>query len=235
MEKRAIVIFMNDKYVLPFKVFIHSLYATNPEYKDYDLVVLHTELSIDNMWTIEGAGCNVKFIPVLTENYDIKHPENVVYAYLIPTFYKLDVFRLRGYDKVVMIDVDMLVYTKFTPDLFDFKGDILMCDDGIKGMFNSGLVVIGKKYLNDDVYREVLKMIEQNPRLPDQVIINDYFVRDIKRLPHRYNVTGPILSIIRREKVAIYHFAGVNKPWNIDGGNNFFNDWRAYAKSINAI
>jgi lipopolysaccharide biosynthesis glycosyltransferase len=110
-----------------------------------------------------------------------------------------------------------------------------MCDDGIKDMFNSGVVVFDKSVINDETYNGVLAMVEESPRLPDQVIINDYFKDKIRRLPHRYNVTGPILAHIKRDRIAVYHYAGSNKPWNSDVKNNFFQDWINYAKSLNLI
>lgn len=231
-SKYAICVYMNDKYLVPYKVFFYSLYMTNPEYRGHDVVILYDELSDTTKDEIKKLHDNVKFMEIVRENYSHINGDKVLYPYLVCTFHKLDVFRVEGYDKVLLIDVDMLVYKKFEPDLFSFDGEMMMCDDGIKGMYNSGLIVIDKKHINEDTYKGVLERIKGNPRLPDQVIINDHFRHVIKRLPHRFNVTAPILKIIKRESIVLFHYAGVKKPWSDQINNRFFFDWLLIARRL---
>lgn len=153
------------------------------------------------------------------------------------TFFKLKVFDLTEYDKLIFLDADMIILNNID-HLFDkphmscvAAGNVLHSEwvD-----LNSGMMVIQP---NHDEYLDLIRMIEpiykqkteEGIGVGDQDVIETYFAdwRDNQELhlPETYNVmlgyAGHLKNkgyIQSAEDIYVYHFTGKQKPWR----NNLF-------------
>lgn len=201
--------FVTSAYVVGYEVLVTSIKENCPWF-DCDFLVFYKDLSERDMCRCMNAYAGTKLIPV-----DVSRYENLDVSKCTPGFvkcaYKLDMFGIEGYDKVIMIDCDMVVVRdiknvlKFGPITAAWRK---------KGHFNLGLVVMSGGFLGKDVRDE---MIQTCPtvRQPDQDMFNIYFKGKISRLPDQYNVKyySEFVKAHGKKKVAIIHYQH-NNPWN---------------------
>jgi lipopolysaccharide biosynthesis glycosyltransferase len=151
-------------------------------------------------------------------------------------FYKLDVFSIYEYDRVIYLDLDILIkhnisdlwnpkeFNKHTVYAFNEKAILEL--GHITNYYNFGVIVVNKNsmILNEDMYRTMIMFT--NNRLPtkneaDKDILN--FVLNgypglitVGDLPQEYNF---FYSLIKTEEdvkhAKIIHFASFPKPWRI--------------------
>lgn len=150
------------------------------------------------------------------------------------TFDKFNVFLLEEYEKVVCLDVDLLILENLD-FLFDYETPAMVIDNpSFADRYNSGVMVITP---DKQTFNQLVRMKEQeslyNKVIGDQNILNDFYLKDsnINRIPDRYNVIRTITKevedvdgvekyrIIRNAIVdnpAVLHYVGNNKPFSID-------------------
>ena len=99
------VLLTADSYAIGAKVLAWSLKCVNSR---YPLVVLYTgdTLSVENINTLNGMGCRMKEIFRISPG---QGDSSMVQAYYADTWTKLQAFNLTEYDRVVLLDADMLV------------------------------------------------------------------------------------------------------------------------------
>lgn len=155
------------------------------------------------------------------------------------TFYKLKLFSLTEYDRVVFIDSDIIclgdISFLISKDLEIYE----MCaakDYGIKlndNIINSGVMVVNKSMLSKKTYKEMISLTkikfnkdtkDNNGNGSDQFIINEYFNTNKKNIFHldiRYNTLKRVFLHHKniwqsiKDDIRLLHFVG-NKPWNKD-------------------
>lgn len=155
------------------------------------------------------------------------------------TFDKFNVFLLNEYEKVVCLDLDLLILENLD-FLFDYETPAMVIDNpSFKDRFNSGVMVITP---NKETFNRLVEMKDkeslENRVIGDQNIFNDYYLGNgiIHRIPDRYNVLRTIKTEMvkyynvktkaeeERYKViknaivdnpAVLHYVGKNKPFNI--------------------
>lgn len=150
------------------------------------------------------------------------------------TFDKFNVFLLEGYEKIVCLDVDLLILENLD-FLFDYETPAMVIDNpSFKDRYNSGVMVITP---DKQTFYQLVRMKEQeslyNKVIGDQNVLNDYYLKDsnINRIPDRYNVIRTITKdvedvegtekykVVRNALVdnpAVLHYVGNNKPFSID-------------------
>lgn len=156
------------------------------------------------------------------------------------TFDKFNVFLLEEYEKVVCLDVDLLILSNLD-FLFDYETPAMVIDNPTyTDRYNSGVMVITPSKETFEIL-DALKEKEskKNCVLGDQNILNDYYLENytIHRIPDEYNV----IRTITKEKIpyldplsgeeqmryrvienaivddpAVIHYIGENKPFSID-------------------
>jgi len=219
--KKALVFAFNDKFFPGFKVTLKSFLKHNPDY-DGDIIILDFNLSNEiRMKCLE-------IYPTLTFkliNYDLyKMDQSKVESQFTDTVYKLDMFSLYKYDRIVFLDVDTLVI-KPIYELWELDFPIAAClDFKAKGgklfekRINSGVLAFGGECLKPEVYKELIKYTVNNfaANLPDQQPINDFFGSKMYILPNKYNYFKAMYAHKRfKEKfdeAKIIHFY-IKKPW----------------------
>ncbi|MCB0704759.1 MAG: hypothetical protein KDC34_05590 [Saprospiraceae bacterium] len=167
-------------------VLIHSFLKHNPWYKG-DIVVFTNDLEEAEVALFNRfPGCRIEPVdPELHKRTADLAAEYERFQNRMGQFYALNVFKLRGYDKVLFLDSDLLIRGSFK-DLFQQKGDLLVCGDayyykkklrdpitfhkvspkeaeGLETVwtdtFNSGMMLVDKSILTDTDYQDMLNMI----------------------------------------------------------------------------
>ena len=102
-----------------------------------------------------------------------------------PGYWSHEVFNIKGYDRVIFSDADVICLGKLT-DLPVV--DLGMVFENPRNQFFAGFLSVGKKYLNAETYNAVLKH-QKKPGTwgRDQAVYNEYFKKgEITELPGKY-------------------------------------------------
>lgn len=172
---------------------------------------------------------------------EIKYLRNIGLRFL-----KLELFKLTEYDTIIYYDSDILhlqgidSYQIINKDLFAAKDPayyrgykrhrntlekIKISETSIdtyNNYFNSGFLVIGKKFLNIECYEKLILTIDPvlfsniNDSLADEPILNKEFDKEIEIAAIEYNCPIHLLveAIITKPVISI-HYTGQYKPWQL--------------------
>lgn len=144
------------------------------------------------------------------------------------TFFKLRMFELNQFDKIVYLDSDMIV-AKNIDELFDFP-DMSAVPDALfyckqTTDINSGtLVFVPKTGFLDCIQSELIEQWNYGGYpFGDQEIISRYWrnhqIPDSHYLPLEYNAAVSRMHLyIPHIKPKIYHYVNHFKPWNMKYG-----------------
>jgi len=211
---------LSKDFLVGYKVFMKSFLYHNPWF-DLDFIILDIDLPQE----VKGI-CKEIYPKVIFRKPDYKAYEDVNFSAthqkLQSTYYFLDAFCQYDYDKVVSIDVDMVILDSLEPVFKDTGDGIAACPgyskrkDRIVKLMNAGLFVVGKKYLNEKTYMDLIEIIKQGFSMPEQKTMNIYFDGKFEWLPKRYNIEKRMMKTRRYRKIlsgmAGLHFVGL-KPW----------------------
>lgn len=218
--KIALVTLLNELFVIGFKAMLESLLKNNPWF-NLPIVILDEDLKKETKLELIKRYKKIKFISVRKQSYNEVN-FNATAKRLRDTYYKLDTFNIRGYDRLVFIDSDVVILRDIKKLFdcnapiaavkgYDFNRDILRRD------INSGVFVVNKMYLNAETYTNLLKIAKAGHKMPDQTTINIYFKNKITFLHKTFNVEKRMLtSRVYRDvflNASILHYVG-EKPWN---------------------
>ena len=224
-----ICVITNHSYYPGLCALAHSLRETQMK---YPLKVVVPESSAEELRdSIARIGLEMIVLP------DLKLPEEL--QKLNPnlrwnqTFFKLQIFKLMQYQKIVFLDLDMLIL-KNIDDLFECPhmsavaaGQCVYSDwTGL----NSGIMVIEP---NEEVYDDLINCLgdacknklETGRGFGDQDVVNYYYRNWWEHkelvLPEIYNCLtyciDEVYKVIGRKNVRVIHFAEDRKPWNFTG------------------
>jgi lipopolysaccharide biosynthesis glycosyltransferase len=143
---------------------------------------------------------------------DIDYKEYTDYGKAYPYYWSHEMFNLRGYDKVLFLDMDTLIMGSLK-NLFGINTDIAMAREKNRSCFNAGVILVGQKYLNDETYNNIKKMgLPRKYFGHDQAIYNRYFKDNITELDKKWNTM--ITETDDAVDVRILHY--ILKPNNVD-------------------
>lgn len=224
----ALCTLLDDNFYIGFVGFWKSFIKFNSWFLDggIEFVILDNGLSKKVKTDMATFYPAIKFIPVVKDNY--KHTNFSLTAdRLKNTYYTLDVFGLTQYDRIVFLDMDIVVLDDIKA-LFDCPAPIAGCQvysmglDALSNGINSGVFVINKPVISTDTYKQLLAMTTKGLSMPDQKIINSFFSGKIHYLDKTYNVEKRLLHtknlIHIRDHPKIIHFVAT-KPWEADKQN----------------
>ncbi len=227
MKKIIFCTMMDDNFFFGFSGFFKSLLNHNPNF-DYSFYIIDNGISEEIWKKMLEIYPNIQKISF--DKNDYRFSKNVTKPELISTFYKLEMFKIgldnSSIDRVIFIDMDMLIQGSIE-DLIEYnlnENSIGACKQWIQrkdktvNEINSGLIIIDTKKISQNDYKILLRMTFEKHFLPDQEIINNFFVKTnrCEFLPKIYNVEKRMLYSrnfrdIYKEAVCL-HFVGV-KPW----------------------
>lgn len=253
-ERRyAIVSTITDNFVGLGAVFLLSLHEVLAIRDEVDVILLQSPdvapLSAENRALLASTCPGLKFIDIDTSSFLTKenmtrydkqgNPRSLKRdKYELPSkkaaYVKLNVLRLTQYDKVVLIDSDMMVVNDFS-EIFSAPHDLAAVPSGKpdpsyegdysprgvrRGGFNTGFVLLNAALRGRRPFNAALDFLEmkRDRRLRDQSILNRIFERTEKLyLPHSYNyklrVMDPdiLLDPSPLETAKIIHFVATSK------------------------
>ena len=200
MKKVLFFTTTDDRMSKGCALLIYSLKKHIPNFDDYDMKVVYNNLSDDNKKMISDVHSEVIF----EKPFDTEFCKNIPTLYgnnNQDTYLCFDSFRQLDYDKVVVLDSDMLCVGDFS-ELWlkeKFNKPLIAChksglnrrnvqnsEDGPifqmmhNGKFNAGFFVIGKEYLKDyKVYNDLVSITKKRSNgkiYNDQDAIVEYWV-----------------------------------------------------------
>ena len=248
----CLVFSLDDNYLIPFRVFIHSLYATYSIPKECNIFILHSnDLSpasiLDLSRVLNDYSLDPEFINVesaFSADFPLKKWDHVSLA----TYYRLFIGELlpRSMSHAVYLDCDMLA-VRCVRDIIDLPVSKLIaavdhCKPseglriwGAKGgcYFQAGLIKIPvSKWKDLDLAKQFLDVIKNdNDRIKwwDQDVLNITLCDQWERIPVWYNLTREILDLLDPDLISscarIIHFTGPYKPWNSYRPSPFTDHW----------
>ena len=226
----AFTTILNNKYISGFLITINSLLRSSPNF-NCDIVIFEWgDLSDDNKNLIKRFYKNIIFKSVNKNLYNHHSFDETFRKWNYNCNYRFDIFTLTGYDKIIFFDSD-IIFQIDTDELINLDVDFGACfaEKGIVTQLNNdgfetGLLIIGKKYLNYNTRDDLISIAEtkapttqyvkSNKWISDEPILNFYFVDKISIIPKKYNLTVSKVNISDFKVKNNYHYTGENKPWN---------------------
>ena len=224
LSKTCFFTILTESFVEMFEIFYDSVLYFN-SWCTIDFVILDIDLKESTKIKLQEKYSSIKFIKI--KNYDIYKSINLYQAAdkLKVTIYKLEAFNIRDYDRVILIDADILCIGDISGLIYEKREGILGCrcyfekSNSISDQINSGVVLITKEYLNDTTFENLIRSSNKckTLSLPDQKIINHFFANKIKYLAKKYNIEKRFVFnknnkyIIPFSDVRLLHFVGA-KP-----------------------
>ncbi len=209
---------MIDEFFMPgFQVFIKSLLEKNPWF-DLPIRLIDVGLSQKSKEECVKQYSNIHFVKPKKENYKRVSFEKTAQC-LWNTYYKLDIFSYDDVDRLVFIDLDILVCDDIR-ELFEVDKPLSGCNgyalgsDAIRKDINTGVMVINKPFLNDGIYKQIIDYTAKAGgfSMPDQKSINQFFKKKINRLPKYWNCEKRLfkgknykISIHKKTRQPLYH------------------------------
>jgi lipopolysaccharide biosynthesis glycosyltransferase len=237
----ACIFSLDDAYVLPFKVFFHSLLATKSIPESTPVFILHTaslgSKSIANLENyLEDCGRTAFFLDgssLIPPNLPIREGAYISQA----SYYRLFIADILPDDvtHIVYLDCDMIAVQSIS-ELFELEystpvaavdqlspwQSVRLWGDTGGPYFQAGVMLASLNYWRENQMSSVFKSIvrENRDRLvcDDQDVLNIAFKNNWTPLSIGFNVEdGAIKSLSPQwlsENTKIAHFSGSAKPWN---------------------
>jgi lipopolysaccharide biosynthesis glycosyltransferase len=229
-NKVAICFVANKKYIEGLKVAVHSIkrnHATVPTIILFSDDIEEIPDGVDKLIKIDTD--DYRYLEMFSELPNNTWPKSI--------FYKLSIFNISGYDRIVFIDSDMLVIRDIS-DLwnldeyneFDFYATYTApqqvgTDKDHKDNLCSAIMVINKNLLNVQVYKKLIEMavLHKTYDGSDQGVINYYLQK--KSVP--YGLMNQFYNTYPSDKWE-YEYKEHEKPARIlhfVGGWKKFTSW----------
>ena len=180
--KVAFAVSCNNLYVNCLFALLKSIVKNDPDF-NYDFWVIDSGLSDINKEKMRGIYSNIMFKSYDETIYHEHRKENLKYR-------SIEMFSITGYDKVIQLGADCILLNPVT-DLVNEECDIGMPREKLRNnMFSSGIMIIGKKYLNKETYMGLLKASYDKVVMfgTDMKLYNCYFNDNITEIDYHYNV-----------------------------------------------
>ena len=239
MDYINIAIAINDSFMMPAQVMLHSLCRQSS--RPIKLFLLYNALNSDNRAilkkTIEGFGGRYHEL-LIDESYfqNASLDNNPLYS--IEIYYRVLLPYITDEEKMLWIDADIIVngdiselYDKDISDFYlaaitdaveenggreEIKKAMQMAD---RTYFNSGVLLLNNHKISEEIPKEhFFKAIEKYNAIlkcPDQDILNKVLGEKCLILPARYNYQHHTTPGCKAENGLILHYIW-KKPWNAD-------------------
>lgn len=209
----------DKNYLIGFEVMLKSLIENNPRIVEENIpfTIISNDLTNEDLFVSNQIHNNIvikNFDPTKYKDIDeLKKQKN-----FFGDYFKYEIFSINSDDKIIFLDSDIVVLGNIDY-LIDFDDDFGGVRDLYIDQYNTGVLVIGKKYLkevitNDLISQTLLYGITEHS---DQDIINNYFCDVITEIPLSYNYLKTYSKQIFKntglpKHIKILHFI-VKKPW----------------------
>lgn len=236
-KKIAILLALNDEFVLSMKVFLLSLLKTNPWF-DLDILLLDDgNLSSANVAVLKKIYKNIFTHQAKKEDYKCCLPTTQTWGYNL--YYRFDVLDMAelGYDRIIIFDSDM-VFLGDIKELFEYNQDFAACEKYLnipeinpndmfeqkRKRFNCGLMSISKNIMSKDTKNSLIKIASEKSWSSDQPVFNLYFADKVFYMPQKFNVVTSNASFKNLKEAIILQYHGFCKPWHSDDPEKCFQE-----------
>lgn len=159
--------------------------------------------------------------------------------------YKLEVFNVRGYERIVYLDCDTLALDDISP-LWDMKKYLEKslyavretADMGVHPFnvdkFNTGVMVVNQPLLCGNAYRRLLEIARSGKFYDggDQAVINHYLEQEPGANPGELDAQYNVMVLVKKygqwdkikHRIKILHYTNRLKPWAADHYRDFLFD-----------
>lgn len=228
MNKSYVTFITNEKYLLGLDTLCKSLLLTKTKYPLSIVIPADSSKEFEREVKEHSYGANIILMERIKEKNEISNPN---YKHWGDTFFKLNVAKLTQFEKVVMLDLDLLIL-KNIDDLFD-RPHMSACTSALIKFpdwqyLNSGLMVI-EPHL--EFFNKLISNIE-NARnasktgdIGDQDVFNflypKWFNTPELRIPEEYNEFYRAVYRLAKtlkhgwKDIKVIHYWGIVKPWHL--------------------
>jgi lipopolysaccharide biosynthesis glycosyltransferase len=217
----AFASYVDNNYLPGFEVLFKSMLLNNPWF-DHDFIVYYDDLTVESVERISLLYPKFVWRRINGAHYSSYEKGDNTNYLVEKAYYILEAFRERGYDRLVTLDVDMVVLgdiehlattdAAFTavPQLFQSRGG---------WRINSGVMSFDRSAMSDDFVQRMDKIgragaydLERH----DQGVLSAVLDGKYTKLDSRYNL---VKRAVKREQLPpedtrIFHFTGSTKPWS---------------------
>ena len=213
---------LDDNFIDGALVMLYSMKKNVKDFMEYPIRIMHSTtiagISQENQNKLKKLIPHIEFKDINKKEY-IEAP--VQYPKHRTAFLSLECFKNTKYDKVFFFDCDMLCIDDITEGIINAPDDMVSGCGGSPKDINCGLFVVGKKWLNDDIYHKMVNNINKH---------------DLSRITQGYDV---------KRETKIIHWAGAlpdknsrvrppyPKPWQDNEDSNPVTKlWYKYKKEM---
>lgn len=235
LEKAYITVLIGENYLDGVRVLKESLSRTLPKYPFY--VLVPNDINKELIKELEKSRINV--LRTRPFGNEIMEKKNKV-DYWKNTLFKLKIFDLTKFEKIIFLDSDMIVFKNLDelfllPHMSAVAAGRELHENWTR--LNSGLMVIEP---NHDEYLKLVSIIDQvfaerqkqGLGVGDQDIINAYYQEWVNmkelQLNSVYNIMLGYAGYLKKvgiiksfSDIYVYHFTGKEKPWRNNLRENF--------------
>lgn len=224
----ALATVVNDAFVTYLAVLMHSCLRHNPGFSCPWIIFWnrsYSPLSDESRALLSSIYSPIEFIEVDAGRYSrflSKTPKR-----LLAALFTLETFSVRGHERVWFLDADMVCLGSLDR-LWTETHAFVACRSGNDyreksrihdlyvwdGGFNTGVFMLGKQYLRDDVYQALFDVNCPDYGVADQDIMNAFFRgKPAYLLPQKYNYHAGFFwdTYGAHDDVRLLHYAG-KKP-----------------------
>ena len=209
----------NKDYLIGFEVMLKSLIDNNPRVVNENIpfTIISNDISEDDLFVSKQIHNNITIKNFNQTKYyeidELKKQQNFFGEY-----FKYEIFSIDGVNKILYLDSDVVILGNIDY-LIDYDGEFGGVRDLYIDQYNTGVLVIGKKYLNKNITNDLISqtLIYGITEHSDQDIINKYFYDVITEIPISYNYLKTYSKSLFQNTglpnhIKILHFI-VKKPW----------------------
>lgn len=254
MGKIKVAVTINENYIYPLKVMLHSLFTSQKE--AVMVFCVHARISQSNIMNLKNfcMTYGAEFVEIkMTSSLFENAP--VMGYFSIEMYYRLLLpWILPQEDRVLYLDPDMIVNGSLH-DLWNCELDgmflaaardriIMLLGSGIEDelpedavYMNSGMLLMDLKKMREgydqEEIQDLLRRKEKKLQFPDQDMLNILWGAQIKQVEDGYNLNPNLLYLKEYLKMPweekhswkIIHYMGSDKPWKENYKGNMYFLW----------
>lgn len=226
MNNTALVAAVTKPYVPGLIAMLNSFFNHNSF--NGDIVIYKLEnFDISLPWK------NIKYIDLFKERY-IDNNFKVSHCTFNQKYNvnsKLEIFKLK-YNNIVYVDTD-IIFKNSILEILSLTDGIYACKSSEthaksmnnKNYIDAGLLVIGKKFLYNNIFNELQIFSTTKKWRDDEELINNFFANDISIIDKKYNVLSHEITSSNFNSACAIQYVGETKPWHGNSITQCFNEF----------
>jgi lipopolysaccharide biosynthesis glycosyltransferase len=154
-----------------------------------------------------------------------------------PRYWSIEMFNIRGYDRIIYIDIDTLCLKPIT-DLatMDIPTGLGMCWELHRNQWQAGVMIVDKKFLDDNNYGALMMhQKNQNTFGHDQAVYNEIYGKCVTKLDDSYNTLVGKEENLDDVKILHYIYKADTTNGKVRLDSKLYNLWYDNKKAVDKI